>query len=69
MRNPQRIAPIMERLTKLWEKYPDLRFGQMVENIILSVSPGSSVVGIETILWNWEEDQWNEAINKWEGVK
>ena len=69
MRNPQRIAPIMERLTKLWEKYPDLRFGQMVENIILSVSPGSSVVDIETILWNWEEDQWNEAINKWEGVK
>ena len=67
MRNPQRIAPIMERLTKLWEKYPDLRFGQMVENIILST--GEPVANVENILWNWSDEQWEKAINKWEGGK
>lgn len=34
MRNPDRIPLILEELRQLWEKHPDLRFMQLVSNII-----------------------------------
>ena len=34
MRDPDRISVILERLQKVWEKYPDLRFGQLVLNVL-----------------------------------
>lgn len=64
MRNPSRIAPLMHKFTTLWQLYPDLRFGQLIENLIHCNSPGSSVVGIETHLWNDEEAAWEKAIDK-----
>lgn len=33
MRNPNRIPKILVLLEKVWEKYPDLRLGQLIENI------------------------------------
>ena len=33
MRNPERIHWVMEKLEKLWMKYPDWRLGQLVYNI------------------------------------
>lgn len=30
MRDPDRIPPILEELKKAWEKYSDLRLGQLV---------------------------------------
>ena len=33
MRNPKRITEILDRLQKVWEKYPDLRLGQLINNI------------------------------------
>lgn len=33
MRDPNRIPKILVLLKKVWEKYPDLRLGQLVENI------------------------------------
>ena len=32
MRNPERIPEIMALLQKGWEKVPDWRFGQVIEN-------------------------------------
>lgn len=32
MRDPKRIKPLLERIRKVWTKYPDLRLGQMVGN-------------------------------------
>ena len=64
MRNPTRINPLMGKFTTLWKLYPDLRFGQLVENLIRCNYPGSSIVGIENSLWNFEEEQWEEAIDK-----
>lgn len=31
MRNPERIDNFCNQLAKFWERYPDLRFGQVVE--------------------------------------
>jgi hypothetical protein len=33
MREPERIPLILERLKKIWEANPDLRLGQLIENV------------------------------------
>lgn len=38
MRSKERIKPFMEELAKLWEeKAPDMRFGQLIDNIFNSL--------------------------------
>lgn len=32
MRDPERINTILKELEVVWNKYPDMRFGQVVEN-------------------------------------
>jgi len=36
MRDPNRIDPLIEAIRSLWKAYPDLRLGQLMENIYLS---------------------------------
>jgi hypothetical protein len=33
MRDPKRIPKILARLRKIWEANPDLRLGQLIENV------------------------------------
>ena len=33
MRDPKRIKRILEKIGKLWDISPDLRFGQFIQNI------------------------------------
>lgn len=33
MRDINRIEPLLTRLQKVWEKYPDLRLGQLILNV------------------------------------
>ena len=33
-REISRIEPMLDEFRELWEKYPDLRFGQLVCNIV-----------------------------------
>ncbi len=39
MRSPNRIPKILVRLQKLWEKYPDMRLGQLIENRFVNIDP------------------------------
>lgn len=32
MRDPARIDPLLEKLGEAWKKYPDMRFGQFMDN-------------------------------------
>ena len=34
MRDPERIPEILDELRKVWEKSPDLRLGQLIDNIV-----------------------------------
>lgn len=34
MRDASRIPEILKRLEELWKKYPDLRLGQLISNVI-----------------------------------
>lgn len=38
MRDPKRIDEILNTVKKVWEQYPDWRFGQLVVNV-LGVDP------------------------------
>ena len=33
MRDPKRITPLMTEFEKQWKRFPDWRFGQLIENI------------------------------------
>lgn len=33
MRDINRIKPFLEKIEEIWKKYPDLRFGQLVNNV------------------------------------
>lgn len=33
MRNPDRIYPFCNQLSRLWSQHPDLRFGQFMHNV------------------------------------
>ena len=34
MRDPKRINPILQKFEKVWNQYPDIRFGQLVFNLL-----------------------------------
>ena len=52
VRDPKRIPIILKELGVLWERVPDLRLGQLIENL----APDS--------VWVTEDDEWLEAIMK-----
>lgn len=55
MRDPARIAPMLEELKRLWLKHPDLRLGQLIVN----VAPA------DRDLFYIEDDKLLEAIRAW----
>jgi hypothetical protein len=61
MRNPNRIRPFLDELAKAWEKYPDMRFGQLLVNMGFGGSPGG---GRDP--WFAEEAEWLDAFHNWE---
>jgi uncharacterized protein YihD (DUF1040 family) len=34
MRDPKRIPKVLEEIEKAWTKFPDLRLGQLIDNIV-----------------------------------
>ena len=56
MRDPDRIFPLMTKLAGIWSKTPDLRFGQLIENII----------GDGKLIWYLEDDNFETLLDKWD---
>lgn len=54
MRDKERIPDILARLEKVWEKYPDLRLGQLVVNVVDDAS----------LLYMLEDKELIEGIEK-----
>ena len=69
MRDVNRIPKVLTALQEVWVECPDMRFGQLIENIMTYFDP--AIVSndknwresIENCLWNWEEDHWIAAID------
>jgi len=64
MRDPKRIRPFLDELAHVWEKHPDMRFGQLLVNMGFGGSPGG---GRDP--WFAEEDEWLEAFKRWEQLR
>ncbi|MBE5858528.1 MAG: hypothetical protein E7301_00155 [Butyrivibrio sp.] len=60
MRDPKRIRPFLDEVAKVWEEHPDLRFGQLV----MDVMPGNDR------LWNTEDGAMLKAFQEFgDGVR
>ena len=59
MRDPKRIANYMARLQRLWEDYPDFRFGQFLINFLGEVQ---HEVGMD--LFYVEDEEFFTAFEK-----
>jgi len=59
MRNPERIDPFLQKLNQLWKSYPDLRFGQLIENVLDHAVGTSSLFFIE-------DEPFSKAIDSFE---
>ena len=58
MRKTERIKPFLEELEKVWEKYPDLRFWQLVCSVACNENDGP------VDPFYWEEEKWIEQMKK-----
>ena len=38
MRDPKRIDVILQEISNIWHKYPDLRLGQLIGNVLEGTS-------------------------------
>ena len=66
LRNPERINEVIIEFHKLWQQYPDMRFGQLIECVIVKFHDNrTSVMGVESNLWEWEEVHWLKAIKEY----
>lgn len=68
MRPKERIDPFLEKFGNLWKEHQDMRFGQLVENL-LSVYVGGrldkySMLQLNPLLWAMEESEWEKAIEE-----
>lgn len=55
MRDPKRIRKILSKLEELWNKYPDMRFGQLLINFVYLH---------EKAIWFEEDDKLLEKIEE-----
>lgn len=68
MRDPKRISRICRKIEKLWNLYPDQRFGQLIENYVI---PSNNARGAATCWIFYAEDEiTEERLDKiLEGIK
>jgi uncharacterized protein YihD (DUF1040 family) len=62
MRDPNRIARILEKLQKIWQSTPDLRLGQLLVNLT-----GEHLYTdlIWHLIWHFEDDRLEERLDRY----
>lgn len=53
MRDINRIDPLLAKLGELWKQYPDMRFGQLIINLLDNLGRDP---------WYTEDDAWMEFL-------
>lgn len=61
MRDPRRIARMIQQLESAWHAFPDMRLGQLVLNI--------TRVETTSDLWNLEDDQIEQLLETFRNLK
>ena len=63
MQSPDSITTFLANLGQVWQEVPDLRFGQLLENIIPFID-GKTYFHAD--IFHVEDDKWEKAIRKFE---
>ena len=58
MRDPERIDRILEKIGRLWHRYPDQRLGQLIDNYVIPTGRPA----FETAPLRYQEDDETEEI-------
>lgn len=61
MRDPDRIARIIKKLWRMWEKHPDWRLGQLVSNLM---GPGPHDVIRPAVIFYLEDNVWEKLLDE-----
>lgn len=61
MRDKKRIKKILSEIERIWMTYPDMRFGQLLENIM------SSFGNDRMFSWHYEDDKLLDDLKKHKG--
>jgi len=59
MRDANRIEPFLKEFSEIWEKCPDLRFGQLV----YILNGGCDIFDVEDDLWLQKIKSFNKGIS------
>ena len=59
MRDPERIPHILQRLEAVWQRHPDLRLGQIIENVY-----GCARRGDKYCFYHMEDEDFISAIER-----
>lgn len=62
MRDPNRIPEFCNKLAEIWMKYPDLRFGQFMLNVLCNPHVP------EHVIWIYEDDEMIKHIEHWMNI-
>ncbi len=58
IRDPKRIPKVLEKIERLWSKFPDLRLGQLILNVF------SLHNGIYVAVYNMEDEEFVNRIEE-----
>lgn len=64
MRDPARIPPILEKLNAVWQKYPDIRFGQLIINLYSQIPTSEEKVLGSVDFFGVEDPDFEIALDR-----
>jgi uncharacterized protein YihD (DUF1040 family) len=64
MRDPNRIAEMLQEFEKIWEKRPDMRFWQVL--YVLKAEYNNSVGRSDDDMFNVEDDKFLNWLKEWQ---
>lgn len=64
MRDPARIPIILEKLNAVWQKYPDIRFGQLIINLYSQIPTSSGNIRGSVDFFSIEDPDFERVLDR-----
>lgn len=64
-RDPNRIPHVLRALEAAWRRYPDLRLGQLIENV--GINTAKDEFAAHRCVYHAEDDAWEKALWEYAG--
>lgn len=71
MRDPERIDRVLRKIRFIWKKYPDMRFGQLMENLwsVYSSYRWRFTGRSNFSTWNLEDSDFEKFLDDFKGFE